>query len=81
VDLVLLDMIMPRMNGATCFRELRKIDPHLKILLLSGHVLSEVVYELQAEGAAGFLRKPFTLQLLSRMVAEALAGDAENPPH
>jgi signal transduction histidine kinase/CheY-like chemotaxis protein len=80
VDLVLLDMIMPRMNGATCFRALRQIDPHLKILLLSGHVLSEVVYELQAEGAAGFLRKPFTLQLLSRMVAEALAGGAENPP-
>ena len=75
MDLVILDMIMPGMDGVATFHALRRRVPDLKILLCSAYSLKEDVQTLIDEGARGFLRKPFDFEALSSAVSEAIAAN------
>lgn len=66
----LLDSVMPEMNGAECFREIKKIDPEAVIVLSSGYTQDGVVSELEQVGLAGFLKKPYTLNELQAVLAK-----------
>ncbi|MBN2340947.1 MAG: DUF3365 domain-containing protein [Deltaproteobacteria bacterium] len=59
IDMVILDMIMPEMNGSDCFFELRKIDPHIPVLIGSGFSDNEEIQRLKDAGLAGYISKPF----------------------
>ncbi len=72
IDLVILDMIMPEMNGRDCFFAIKNIRPDAKIVLSSGFSRNEDVLDLKEHGLKGFVRKPFSSGELSRIVAEAL---------
>lgn len=72
VDLVILDMIMPEMDGRECFFELKRISPEVKIILASGFSREDDVKELLDEGLCGFIRKPYTIGSLSRILSEVL---------
>lgn len=76
IDLVLLDMIMPEMNGRDCFAEMRKLDPEVKVILSSGFTRSEDIVNLRAAGLLGFIRKPYRGVVLSQAVAAALSSDS-----
>jgi CheY-like chemotaxis protein len=69
--LVLLDMVMPRMNGAACFHALRKRRA-VPILLVSGYADHEAARDLLASGADGFLEKPYTTEQLATEVDRIL---------
>ncbi|HWM87377.1 MAG TPA: response regulator [Kofleriaceae bacterium] len=82
ICLVLLDMAMPVMGGAECFRRLRAIDPEARVLLASGYALEQEARDCLAAGALGFLEKPFTSARLLDAVARArreLRMDAPAP--
>ncbi len=66
VDLVLLDMIMPKMGGHKTFFQLKEIDPNARILLSSGYVSQEEVNDLLEQGAVGFLPKPHRLPTMAK---------------
>lgn len=72
IDLVILDMIMPKMNGYDTFFVIRKIKKNAKVLLLSGFSRDEDMEELQRNGAVGFLQKPYKRVELSRVIADVL---------
>ncbi|HEX7670903.1 MAG TPA: response regulator [Polyangiaceae bacterium] len=72
IELVLLDLIMPRMTGVECFARIRALAPEMPVVLVSGFAADHDVKELSARGAAGFLRKPFGIEELSRVIADAL---------
>lgn len=72
VNLVVLDMVMPNMNGKECFFELKKIDPAVKVLVSSGFSGDEDVEAMKQAGARWFIRKPFTATELSQAIAEAI---------
>lgn len=72
IDLVLLDMVMPKMNGRECFKQLRSINPEAKIILASGFSQEKDVHTMMQEGLAGFIRKPYRKWELSRMIAKVL---------
>lgn len=77
VDVVLLDMIMPEMDGEATFKALRHIDPELPIMLTSGYVQEEKRERLMQAGALGLVYKPYkSNELLYRIreVLNALAG-------
>jgi len=74
IDLVLLDMIMPEMNGRDCFTELQKLAPNVKVVLSSGFARSDDLNDLKVAGLCGFIRKPYRGISLSRVVAAALVG-------
>ena len=72
IDLILLDIIMPRMSGHDTFYELRRINPKAKILLITGYSPEQVATELLAQGALGVIRKPYERRELARAIREAL---------
>ncbi len=78
IDLVILDMIMPEMNGAEVFSKLKEHNPKVKILLASGYSVEGQAAKIMAQGCNGFIQKPFTLELLSNKINEILKGEEEN---
>lgn len=66
IDLVLLDMIMPKMGGHKTFFQLKAIDPNVRVLLSSGYVSEDEVKDLLEQGAVGFLPKPHRLPLMAK---------------
>jgi len=61
INIVILDLIMPGMNGREVFRILRALKPGVKIILTTGLQQSKVQAELADLGLDGFLPKPFTI--------------------
>ena len=72
IDLVLLDMIMPKAGGHQTFYKIRAIDPEAKILLSIGFVSEAEVHDLLQQGACGFLPKPHRLPAVARAIRDVL---------
>ncbi len=73
VDLVVSDVVMPEMDGPTLARELRRRNPDLKIIFVSGYAEDAFQKHLPDHGQYAFLPKPFTLKQLVAAVKETLA--------
>jgi PAS domain S-box-containing protein len=71
-DLVALDMIMPEMNGKDTYDALKKINPAVKVLLVSGYSQNKQIDELMDQGCLGFIQKPFDIVQLSQKLREVL---------
>jgi PAS domain S-box-containing protein len=78
-DLVALDMIMPEMNGKDTFDELKKINPNVRVILVSGYGLNKPIQELMKSGCMGYIQKPFDIVQLSQRIREALETPLELP--
>ncbi|MDP8214333.1 MAG: response regulator [Candidatus Euphemobacter frigidus] len=72
VDLVLLDMIMPGMDGAEAFEKMRKLIPGLSVIICTGYALDETTQEMLQKGAAAFLQKPFKPDELTVKIRQVL---------
>lgn len=72
VDLVIMDMVMPVMNGMDCFNKVKELDKNLPIILSSGFSHSRDVDLLKKEGLNGFIQKPYNAAALSKAVAKAI---------
>ncbi len=72
IDLVLLDMIMPKMNGVDCFRKLKEINPQVQVAITTGYSIQEDIDLVLREGAKEVIEKPFELNKLSNIVKEAI---------
>lgn len=75
VDIVILDMVMPEMDGRQTFKAMREINPSVKALLSSGYSIDDEAQSIQNEGMLGFIQKPFLLATLRQVIADALAKD------
>ncbi len=73
IDLVLLDMIMPKMNGKEAFVAMKKINPGIKAFLISGYSISGETRHLFEEGIYGFIQKPYSVGELSHKIVEVLS--------
>lgn len=69
---VVLDLIMPGMDGRAAFRALKAIDPDVLVIVASGFVTAETKQQLAAEGVAGFVAKPYTAKEVHRALRAAL---------
>jgi two-component system, cell cycle sensor histidine kinase and response regulator CckA len=59
IRLVVLDMTMPHLDGEACYRELRRIDSAVKVIMTSGYNEQEVISRFVGKGLAGFVQKPY----------------------
>jgi two-component system, cell cycle sensor histidine kinase and response regulator CckA len=79
VDIVLLDMIMdPGMDGLDTYREIIKINPEQKAIIVSGYAESDRVQEALKLGVSRFIRKPYTIQVLCNAIRKTLANQDED---
>ena len=68
VAFVLLDMLMPGMNGFQIYHRLKKIKPNVKIILTSGHAVCQSEGRSENMGFDAFIQKPFNLKQLSEKI-------------
>ncbi|HET9551477.1 MAG TPA: ATP-binding protein [Anaeromyxobacteraceae bacterium] len=74
IDLVVLDLMMPDLGGPEVHARLRQRNPSARIVLSSGYALEGEARRLLEAGRTWLLQKPFTLDDVHRVVAEALAA-------
>ncbi len=74
-DVVVMDIAMPLLNGFEATRQIVKLFPATKILILSAHSDDEYVDQMIAIGAAGYLIKQSSAELLSKAIREIQKGN------
>ena len=74
VDLVVSDVVMPEMDGPTLLREMRKRNPNLKIIFVSGYAEEAFDKSLPENEQFAFLPKPFALSALVEKVKETMTA-------
>ena len=72
VDLVVLDLRMPVLNGAEAFLEMRRMDPEVRAVVISGNAQAQDLRELGEQGLVGSLKKPFVERELLEFISGAL---------
>ena len=75
-DLTLLDQRMPQMEGIEVLRAMKTRRPDARVIMITAFGTIDLALEAQRAGAANFLRKPFTTDVLRAAVATALREDA-----
>jgi CheY-like chemotaxis protein len=76
IDLVILDLTMPRLSGRDAFRQIQEIDPGAKVLFSSGYSVDDLA---ELDGARGLLSKPYRPPDLLAAVRRAVAESAAVP--
>ncbi len=72
VDLVILDLIMPEIDGGTTFDHIREIQPAMPVILASGYGMNEQVRGILQRGCNAFIQKPFNISKLSQNIRNVL---------
>ena len=72
IDLVILDVVMPDMGGEETLARLKSIKPSVVVTLSSGYSLDGQVTKIMQQGCKTFIQKPFTINVLSQKLREAL---------
>ncbi len=78
IDVVLADMLMPKMNGAECCMEILALAPSTPIVMTSGFAPASEVEELDLGVSVPFLRKPFNLESLAKAIEQAMHNRARD---
>jgi CheY-like chemotaxis protein len=74
IDIVLLDLILPGISGATVLAALKEINPQVKVLLCSGYCLAGEADKVMQSGCHGFIQKPFRINHLCRIIEDIIGG-------
>ena len=75
IDLAIIDLAMPQLDGCETFRTLRQINPAIRAILATGYDRDSAAQTMIDEGMLGLVQKPFDVHELSRAIEEALAAN------
>jgi len=70
INLVVLDVIMPKMGGRECFENMRMVNPNVKVLIITGYTVDGSAQDFLKEGAVGLIEKPFDLNTFTNTVCK-----------
>lgn len=71
IQYVLLDWTMPEMGGGETLRELRRIDPHVRVILTSGHAPDDILRQVGVGRVSALVRKPYNQEELALAFQDA----------
>ncbi len=74
-DLLITDVVMPRMDGPGLVREVRETHPDMKVIFISGYTEDSFRQRLDSDSDIHFLPKPFSLKQLATKVKEVISGE------
>ncbi|RLL51747.1 response regulator [Mariprofundus sp. EBB-1] len=74
IDMVLLDLTMPKMGGIECLKRLRALAPELEVLICSGYTEAEVKALFYNDSRLSFIQKPYQLNAMEDKVRHILTG-------
>lgn len=77
-DLIILDLLMPEMDGMETFRAIKKINPDQRAIVLSGFAGPAMVSAIKSLGVGSYLVKPAQVSILARAIREELDRDSMN---
>ena len=78
VDIVVLDMIMPDMDGGRAYEQMKEINPDVKVILTSGYGIGGKVNEIMRRGCDSFIQKPFGIKELYGKIEEIMRREQAN---
>jgi DNA-binding NtrC family response regulator len=73
VDVVITDIMLPGVLGTELFFQLKKIEPFIQVIIITGVPTLETIRQMLDGGANDFIIKPFEMEDLKRMVADSFA--------
>ncbi len=74
IGLVILDMVMPGMDGPETLAKLREIDPTVSVLLVTGYTADRIAHSPEELGAKGLIEKPLDFQRFTERISEFMRG-------
>jgi nitrogen-specific signal transduction histidine kinase/CheY-like chemotaxis protein len=80
VDVVIIDMAMPDLDGRECFQALHRLNPHVKAILCTGGPGDAATRDMVGQGMVDFIQKPYQAEQLAAAIAKALATPRGGPP-
>jgi two-component system cell cycle sensor histidine kinase/response regulator CckA len=72
--LVILDMIMPGLEGGKVFEILKDLQPEVKVILSSGYSINHEITAMMERGCRAFIQKPFDIGVFSKKIRDVLGG-------
>jgi PAS domain S-box-containing protein len=72
INLIILDMIMPGMDGEATYDSLKKVNPEIRVILSSGYSKNEQAKAILEKGCQAFIQKPFSISDLSMTIRQVL---------
>jgi CheY-like chemotaxis protein len=82
IDLVILDVQMPRLNGPQAFEQIRTLNRDVKVLVVTGSYSEDIANDMLAQGVAAILQKPYQVDQLAQAVRQVLdSARLERPSH
>lgn len=79
-DLVLMDVVMPRVDGIDALKQIKQTDPQAKIIMVSAVGQESVIKEAMQLGAAGYIVKPFKPEEIVATIGRVLKGEERKTP-
>ena len=76
IDMLITDVVMPKMDGPGLVREVRETHPEMKVIFISGYTEDSFRQHLDSDSNIHFLPKPFSLKQLATKVKEVISGEA-----
>jgi CheY-like chemotaxis protein len=75
IALLILDLIMPEVDGETVFDYVKSVRPKMRVILSSGYSIEGLAESILGKGCDGFIQKPYTLNQLSQKIKQILTDD------
>ena len=72
IDMVVLDMVMPDLNGMETFERIRRINPNVRVLIASGYGIRGQAARMLKRGCNDYIQKPYNIGAFSKKIREIL---------
>lgn len=74
-DIIVSDLIMPKLNGKEFVQKVKKIRPHIKVIYVSGYTDNHIVHDGLLEKGVNFINKPFSIETLTSRIRQILDNE------
>ncbi len=68
IDIIILDLTMPNMDGSQAFSEIRNLNENVKVIIASGYSYNDITVRFSGKNLAGIIQKPYSLEKMCQIL-------------